>query len=128
MLIHNGDFKGIKDSLKKPLKCFVKEAYPYFLVSDGYFFLQCHFTKEAVAEFRKLFGNVKIVDLTEKVVVLNKWSLEMHRVNSREVFTSYSNLEVRLVVHSFKPNLNENLNPVRYPINIFRDDETKSQI
>lgn len=128
MLQHNGDFKGIKEAIKKPLKCYVKEAYPYFLVSDGYFFLQCHFTKEAVNEFHKSYGNVKIVDLTDKVVVLNKWSLEMNKVNSREVFTSYSNLEIRLVVHSFKPSLGENLNPVRYPVNIFRDDETKSLI
>jgi hypothetical protein len=62
------------------------------------------------------------------VVVLNQWSLELRRVNSAEVFTSYGNIEVRLVVHSFKPNLNERLNPNRYPINLFRDDELKTQI
>ena len=47
----------------------------------------------------------------------------MRRVNSAETFTSYANLEIRLVVHSFKPNLNERLNPTRYPINLFRDDD-----
>jgi hypothetical protein len=62
------------------------------------------------------------------VIVLNTWSLEMKKVNSAEVFTSYANLEVRLIVHSFKPNLQERLNPTRYPINLFRDDEMKTVI
>lgn len=52
----------------------------------------------------------------------------MRTANSAEVFTSYANLEVRLIVNSFKPNLNERLNPTRYPINLFRDDEMKTQI
>ena len=52
----------------------------------------------------------------------------MKKVNSSEVFTSYSNLEVRMVVHSFKPNLGEKLEPTRFPINLFRDDEMKTII
>lgn len=71
---------------------------------------------------------MNITDLHDRVIVLNTWSLEMRRVNSAETFTSYANLEVRLIVHSFKPNLNERLNPTRYPINLFRDDEMKTTI
>jgi hypothetical protein len=67
--------------------------------------VQCYFTKEAVADFKKNFANVNITDLHDRVIVLNNWSLEMKRVNSAEVFTSYANLEARLIVHSFKPNL-----------------------
>jgi len=52
----------------------------------------------------------------------------MKKVNSAEVFTSYANLEVRLIVHSFKPQLQEKLNPTRYPINLYRDDEIKTTI
>jgi hypothetical protein len=48
---------------------------------------------------------VSIIDLAEKVIVVNTWSLEMKKVNSAEVFTSYANLEARLIVHSFKPML-----------------------
>lgn len=128
LLNQGGDFSKVSKDLKKPLKTYVKESYPYFLVTDGFFFVQAYFTKEAVAEFRSKFANVNITDLHDRVIVLNSWSLEMRRVNSAQNFTSYANLEIRLVVHSFKPNLNERLNPTRYPINLFRDDELKTQI
>jgi hypothetical protein len=123
-----GDFNKVSKDLKKPLKTYVKESHPYFLVTDGYFFVPAYFTKEAVNEFHQKFSNVNIVDLHDKVIVLNSWSLELRRVNSAEVFTSYNNLEVRLIVHSFKPNLQERLNPTRYPINLYRDDEMKTII
>ena len=128
MLHQGGDFAKVGKELKKPLKCYVKESYPYFLVTDGYFFVQCYFTKEALAEFKSKFANVNITDLHDRVIVLDKWTLEMKKVNSAEVFTSYANLEIRLIVQSFKPNLNERLNPTRYPINLFRDDEMKTII
>jgi hypothetical protein len=128
MLNQGGDFSKVSKDLKKPLKTYVKESYPFFLVTDGYFFVQAYFTKEAVADFKSKFGNVNITELHDRVIVINSWSLEMRRVNSAEVFTSYGNLEIRLVVTSFKVNLNERLNPTRYPINLFRDDEIKTQI
>lgn len=128
MLTQGGDFSKVNKDLKRPLKTYVKESYPFFLVTDGYFFVQAYFTKEAVAEFKAKFNNVNITDLHDRVIVLNSWSLEIRKVNSAETFTSYGNLEIRLVVHSFKPNLNERLNPTRYPINLFRDDELKTQI
>jgi len=123
-----GDFSKVKDTLKKPIKCYVKESYPHFLVSDGYFFVPAYFTKDAVAEFKQKFSSISLVELNEKVVVLNEWTLEMRKVNSSEVFTSYSNLEARLIVHSIKPNLQEKLNPTRWPTNLYRDDEIKTTI
>jgi hypothetical protein len=118
----------VSKDLKKPIKCYVKESFPHFLVSDGYFFVPVYFTKEAVSEYKSKFSNVHITDLQERVIILNTWHLEMKRVNSAEVFTSYANLEVRLIVTSFKPNLQEKLNPNRYPTNLFRDDEMKTTV
>jgi len=128
MLNQGGDFSKVSKDYKKPIKCYVKESFPYCLVTDGYFFVPCYFTKEAVAEFKSKFSNVHIVDLASKVIVVNTWTLEMRRVNSAEVFTSYANLEIRLIVTSFKPNLQEKLNPTRYPFNLYRDDEMKTHI
>ena len=105
MFNQGGDFGKVSKDLKKPIKCYVKESFPHFLVSDGYFFVPVYFTKDAVSEYKQKFANVHITDLAEKVIVLNTWSLEMKKVNSAEVFTSYANLEVRLIVTSFKPNL-----------------------
>ncbi len=122
------NFNSLKETLKKPLKCYVKESFPYFLVSDGYFWVNCHFTPEAEKDFRSKFSSAHIVDLADKVIVLNKWHLEMKKVNSSEVFNSYHNLEVRLVVGQFKLQMQEKITLNRYPTNLFRDDEMKSVI
>merc|ERR1712183_56452 len=53
---------------------------------------------------------------------------ELRKVNSAEVFTSYAGCECRLIVHSFKPQLKENLHPTRHPSNLYRDDEFKTTI
>ena len=118
----------VNKDFKKHLKCYVKESFPHFLVTDGFFYVPLYFTKEAISEFRSKFSNVNITDLEEKVIVINSWHLEMKKVNSSEVFTSYCGLEARMVVTSFKPSLNEKLNPTRYPTNLYRDDEMKTTI
>lgn len=128
MFAKDGNFGSVKDSFKKPLKCFVKETFPYFLVSDGFFYVQAYFTKDAVTDFKKKFSSVNICDLTNKVVVLTDWHLEMRRSNTNEVFTSYANIEVRLIVTGFKCMLQEKVNPTRFPSNLFRDDEFKTLI
>jgi len=128
-LFNNGcDFAKVNNNFKKPIKCYVKESFPHFLVSDGFFFVPAYFTSDAIKQFKAKFGNVLVTDLKEKVIVLNNWHLEMKRVNSSEVFTSYANLEARLIVTSFKPQLNEKIEQTRYPTNLFRDDEIKTTI
>ncbi|TNV78229.1 hypothetical protein FGO68_gene14574 [Halteria grandinella] len=128
----NADFSLLSKDYRKPLKCYVKESYPHFLVTDGYFFVEAAFTKEAYDEFRVKYGSaVKISQLADKVIVITSWVLDI-RINGSEEkeasFTSYAGVEVRLVIESFKPNLQERLNPTRYPVNLFRDDEMKTVI
>jgi len=49
---HGGDFNRLsKDLTKQMLKVFVKETAPYFLISDGYFFVPAYFTRAALDEF-----------------------------------------------------------------------------
>jgi len=69
-----------------------------------------------------------LTDLNEKVILISNWSLELKRVDSNAVFTSYGGVEVRLVIHSFKPQLTEALHPTRWPTNLYRDDEFKTTI
>jgi hypothetical protein len=128
MIKQNGNYSAIKADLKKPIKCIVKEAFPYFLVTDGYFYVPAYFTKGAVDQLRKSTPNINIVDLEGKVIVINKWQLEIKRVNSAEVFTSYANLEIRLIVNEFSVKAGEKVATARYPINLFRDDEMKTTI
>lgn len=129
MINADGDASKMSaDFAKNSIKVFVKETAPYFLVSDSFFYVPAYFTKAALDEHAKKFPNVKVADLAEKVILISNWSLELKRVDSNAVFTSYAGVEVRLIVHSFKPQLNESLHPTRYPTNLYRDDEFKTAI
>jgi len=128
MIKQNGNYSSIKAEFKKPLKVIVKEAFPHFLVSDGYFYVPAYFTRAATDAFRKATPNISITGLQDKIIIINKWHLEMKRVNSAETFTSYNNLEIRLVVGEFSAKISEKISNVRFPINLFRDDEMKTAI
>jgi hypothetical protein len=129
MINADGDASKMSaDFAKNSIKVFIKETSPYFLVSDSFFYVPAYFTKAALDEHAKKFPNVKVADLAEKVILINNWSLELKRVDSNVVFTSYAGVEVRLIIHSFKPQLNESITPTRWPTNLYRDDEFKTTI
>ena len=131
-MIKNGcDFSKLTESIsKKQIKCFVKESFPHFLVTDNYFYVACYFTKKVVDDFKAKYPNMNITDLKSKVIQITDWTLEMSKVNSANVFTSYGNIEVKLIVKAFKPSLSdkEKVTLTRYPVNLFRDDEMKTLI
>jgi len=66
--------------------------------------------------------------LNQRVITITNWSLELKKVDSNSVFTSYGGLEVRLIVSGFKPQLGEDIKPTRWPTNLYRDDEFKTTI
>ena len=129
MIQAGGNYNALPASmLKKDLQVFVKESRPYFLVSDSFFYVPAYFTQAALSEYNSKFSSTNILDLEGKVVVITKWSLELRKVNSAEVFTSYGGVECRLIVHSFKPQLKDGQHPPRQPSNLYRDDEFKTTI
>ncbi len=135
MFKKGGDFSKLADSIpKKKITCYVKESYPYFLIADDFFYVPCYFTQKAVDDFKAKNPSVKIVDLKLRVIELSNWTLEMVRVNSADVFTSYGGLELRIIVKEFNLNQKQGVNRVnqkdlaRYPVNIYRDDEVKTLI
>jgi hypothetical protein len=115
---------------KKTIKCYVKESFPHFLVTDGFFYVACYFTKKAIDEFHSKYSSLNITDLRSRVIIISDWTLEMNKVNSANVFTSYGGLECKLIVKSFKPVLQEKDQPTltRHPVNLYRDDEMKTLI
>lgn len=129
LINHNGDSSKLsKDLSKQMLKVFVKETSPYFLISDSYFYVPAYFTQAALDDFQKKFPTTNFSDLNQKVILITNWSLELKKVDSNSVFTSYGGVEVRLVVNGFKPQLGEAIHPVRWPTNLYRDDEFKTTI
>lgn len=133
MLKKGGDFTKVADS-KKKITCYVKESFPYFLIADDFFYVPCYFTQKAVDEFKAKNPSVKITDLKLRVIELSNWTLEMVKVNSQEVFTSYGGLELRIIVKEFNLNQKQGVQRVkpedlaRFPVNIYRDDEIKTLI
>jgi hypothetical protein len=135
MFKKGGDFSKLAETIpKKKITCYVKESYPYFLVADDFFYVPCYFTQKAVDDFKSKNPSVKIVDLKLRVIELSNWTLEMVKVNSADVFTSYGGLELRLIVKEFNLNQKQGVQRVkpedlaRYPVNIYRDDEVKTLI
>lgn len=113
----------------RSLRCYVKESFPHFLVTDAYFYVAAHFTKKAVDDFHSKYPNLNITDLRSRVIHIQDWTLELHRVNSANVFTSYGGIECRLIVRSFKPlPADQDSTPDRHPVNLYRDDEMKTLI
>jgi len=121
MIRSGGDFSKVSNN-KKPIKCYVKESFPHFLVTDNYFYVAAYFTKKAVDDFKSRHSNTNITDLKSRVVTISDWTLEMNRVNSSDVFTSYGGIEVRLVVKAFSVQAKSDITLSRHPVNIFRDD------
>jgi hypothetical protein len=85
----------------------VKQSYPRFLISDGSYFVQAYITKQAFDTLKestkdKDGKSQNITDLVDKVIILNKWTVEMQQTNSAENFTSYAGLEMRIIVHEMK--------------------------
>ena len=128
---NGGDLSKIPEKVKKTaMKCFVKESSPYFLVTDDFFYVPCYFTKKAIDQFKSQNSNVNVTDLRSRVILINDWSLELARVKSEDVFTSYAGVELKLIVNSFKVNDSGSGNIAlnRHPINIYRDNEMKTLI
>ena len=116
----------VPDKLKgKPIKCYIKESSPYFLVTDDHFYVPCYFTKKAVDSFNK-----RLSDMQGKVLTFSDWSLEMCKVKSDQVFTSYAGIEVRFVVNSVSVtnSSSDSIELNRQPSNLYRDAEIKALI
>jgi len=129
MIKAGGDASKLnKSNLKQQLRLYVKEASPHFLVSDSQYFVPAYFTPEAAVNFNSKFASVSVDSLAGKVILVTKWDLELRRVDSNQVWTSYAGLEVRLIVKEFKPVMNDNGALPRHPTNLYRDDEFKTTI
>jgi hypothetical protein len=75
--------------LKKPIKVAVHDMIPYLWLSDGTWFLDSQFTKEAINEFRKNHTTHKFSGLKDKVLLISKWHLIIKQVDSKSYYTSY---------------------------------------
>jgi len=84
-----------------PIKCFVKESKPNFLITDGIFFINGTFTKTALESYKNSKSKYAVENLKGFLININKWRVELALVDSTKSFTSYANLELRLIIDDF---------------------------
>ena len=128
LLLKNGDFSKINEKIRNSkIKCWVKETYPRFLVSDGSFFMSAYFTEDCYQKCHQGKEiNINLTDLNDGLILVTKWAVELTKVNSAEEFTSYGGLEMRLIIHEFKIREAEQMKLKKYPTNLYRDNDAKN--
>jgi hypothetical protein len=92
------DFEAVPPILRKPTRFYVHEYIPFTWLSDGYHFIEAYFSKDSINDFRKNYSHMKFSALRDKIIYVSKWSLKVKAVNSRECYTSYSNLSFYIVI------------------------------
>ena len=71
----NYDFNSIHLQLRRPMRLAVFDLIPSIWLSDGFHYIEALFTKDEVNEFRKNYTHVKLSDLKDKMLFIQKWSL-----------------------------------------------------
>ena len=120
-----GDSLKLDKKYKKSIRCAVREIEPQLLLTDGQYTLSGYITKEAFALYCKNPENkVKVTELRDYMITIDSWTLDLVKVTPDESFTSYSNLEMRLIINKFSKfsETRVDLNN-RYPQNLYRDDQ-----
>lgn len=126
LLEAQGDMDKMPKKFKGPLRCSVKETQPYFLVTDGSYFISAYFTTESYKQFRKDNGNLRVTDLTDIMIQINKWSIEL--VGNADCFTSYAGIEMRMIIHQMDIKKDFKVELKKFPTNLYRDDKMKTAI
>lgn len=65
------------------MRVYMHENIPSIWLCDGFNFIEAHFTKEAISEFRKNHSSTKFSQLRDKMMMLHKWRLVLKHEDSR---------------------------------------------
>ena len=120
----NGDMAKMPKKFKGALRCSVKETSPNFLVTDGSYFISAYFTPESYEQFRKENGALRVTDLKDIMVQINKWTIEL--VGTSDTFTSYAGIEMKMVIHQMDLKKDFRVELKKFPTNLYRDDKMKT--
>lgn len=103
-LSSNCNFNELPPGIKKQgMRVYIHDNIPSTWLGDGFNFIEAHFTKEAINEFRKNHNTMKFSYLKDKMLILQKWHLRTSYEDSTRKYTSFQNLSVQIVVESFRP-------------------------
>lgn len=88
---------------KRPMRLIMTENIPMICLGDGFTFIEAHFTKEAINDFRKNFSHMRFSSLRDRIIYVQRWSLHLRQRDSNKHLCAYNNLTVSLFVEQFKP-------------------------
>ena len=88
---------------KRPMRLIMSENIPMVCLGDGFTFVEAHFTKEAINEFRKNFSHMRFSSLRDKILYVQRWSLHLRQRDGNKHLCAYNNLAVMIFVEQFKP-------------------------
>lgn len=88
------------DITKSPIVLEIYETFPLLLCHDGFFFINVGFEQQSWQDLQTYLSKeqMKLCDMIRYRLSFDKIKLHIRKVDSRQVFTSYGTLEVRLVV------------------------------
>jgi len=127
LLENDNDWSKVPASLKGPISVQAYVDNPQFIVNDETHFIGGYLTKPAFDAYRKAF-KVKLSDSKGEYFIIENWHLELVKVDSEDVFTSYADREVRLVIEKLKHDPSSNLTANTFVDNLHRDNDLKLQV
>ncbi len=92
---------------KRPMRLIMSENIPSISMNDGFTIIEALFTKEAISDFRKNWSHLKFSHLRDKIIFVQKWSLQLRQRDSAKQHLTYNNLTVFLSIEQFKPVVHE---------------------
>ena len=128
MIEANGDMDKMQKKFKGPLRCSVKETYPNFLITDGSYYISAYFTEKSYKQFRDENSSLRVTDLMDIMVQINKWTIELIGSANHKTFTSYAGVEMRMIIHQMDIKKDYKVELKKYPTNLYRDDLMKQVI
>lgn len=127
LLENDNDWSKVPASVKGPFSAQSFIDNPQFIVNDETHFIGAYMTKKAFDAYRKEF-KVKISESKHEYFIVESWKMELVKVDSEEVFTSYADREVRLVIEKLKHDPKSNLTANTFVENLHRDNDLKLQV
>jgi len=108
----------------------IQETFPLLILNDHHYFIGAALTTElwsrikASGVLEKNFS--KFCDLRQVRIKVARFKLQLRQVNSKEVFTSFGSLELRLVIEDCEILFNDGPYDRKYTNSVFKDEEIRS--
>jgi hypothetical protein len=68
-------------------------------LTDGSYYISGYFTEKSYKQFRDENSSLRVTDLQDIMVQINKWHIELSISATTQSFTQYSGIEMKMIIH-----------------------------